>query len=225
MHYYTEFTLPPLLSGPDALNFFLAEKDAGVKTFSNRKYNYVTTEFHDKLNPEIVKIFNDRGIMPEVLEILGHVPTTQDFPCDRHLVHVDLTYSKSKGFVTLPMALTWELTDTKTTLYWWDPKHNPVIEKPVNPALLQHDWYRFGRARVFSDSDQRSALTPDQVGFELLQTYKPSKGRAFILNTAIPHSATYEPGHERRVYFSLRFPVQQIASYEAALELFKEFVV
>jgi hypothetical protein len=221
MLYNNELSLPVPLS-TQHLTEFLEEKSLGKNVFKNIKYNYITTNFYDKLAPELVAIFESLNIKPQVFWILGHLDY-QDQVYNTHLVHVDNVYDGST-YVKVPFAINWELTDTNPTLYWWDTKSDEGFEPPTNQDLLVHDWYRYGRGRLFG-SASRIAYPDKLFGYELVHKYKPIKNRAFLLNTSLPHSVTYQQGHEYRVGISLRFPISQIASYEAALEIFKDYLI
>jgi hypothetical protein len=218
MRYFKEINLP-LPVNEQVLHEFLEDKKTGNRTFNNLKYVYFRTDLRDKLNPELVELFDSLNIFPSVMQIQGHVGN-KSFCRDLHLVHVDMIHT-GESIVDVPFAINWELTDTDPTLYWWDTKDsiriNPIVK---DPALLENEWFIHGLGAHYGER-LKKVSNPADLGYDLLAEYRPIKNKAFLLNTTIPHSAVYPPGSENRVCFSLRFPIDQIPSWEIASNIFK----
>jgi len=219
--YYKEIDLP-IPVNDQILKKYLEEKNNGINTWMNLKpgYVYIKTNIRDDLNPDLVEIFDELNIFPCALNIQGHsgkIITRRT----THYVHSDMTI-KDNTLVDVPFAINWELSNTESTVFWWNVNNASRIVSTIDSRLINHDWYIHGHGAHYTAPTMKTK-DPKILGYDLLSFYRPIKNKAFLFNTSIPHSATYYSGNvENRVCFSLRFPLEQIPNWKIAVKIFSQ---
>jgi hypothetical protein len=219
---YKEINLPVPLTD-DSLLYCMNEKYNKINTFRNRSQHYVQTDVSRLLNPELLDIFDSLNLTPEVFHIFGHV-NNSNFACLDHLVHSDLMHDVNQNdkLTPVPFAINWELTDTDSTIFWWDVNGaTPIF--PLELPFIEYDWYRYGRGQHYGQYKRKSVDPETDWGYKQLEVYHPKKNRAFMFNTTVPHSSNWQAGNIDRVGFTLRFPLNQIASWEQGYKIFHQF--
>ena len=201
------------------------EKYNKINIFDGLPHHYIRTDIRDLLNPALITIFDELGLTPEVFHIFGHT-NNDKIANSKHLVHCDVMYdSKNNDQLTsVPFAINWELSDTSPTLVWWDVNSTPAVPPESDPELLKYDWHRFGRGEHFGERLVRITDPETECGYKKVAEYHPTKNRAFMFNTTIPHSSIWPAGCKDRICLSLRFRLEQISSWEAGYKIFKDYI-
>ena len=204
---------------------------AGLQTLTEMKMNGINTSSPDSnftstvedvdqyLNPDLHKVFNELNLHPNSLRLIGHV---NDFlPAWRTFVHVDQYFNFNlKKFVTVPFSINWELTEAKPVLYWWDvgnaQRHYPGANHRVANLSAIHD-----RSIQFGHWERKK----ETLHYKLLDQYNVKKDQAILLNTSVPHSSYYEVNTDSRITVSIRFPIEEIATWDEAVKIFADYLL
>jgi hypothetical protein len=197
MIYCKELNLPCPLINDRVLNKIYALKLVD----HNHPYTKIILDVNE-LNPELIQKCETVGIKPYFFVAFGLGNSGMSS------VHSDVSYNNSQ-WVDFPVAINWELTPGNTVWNWWDTGTEPGI----NP---QEEIEFSSRAYKFRGNK-------DPSGFELLHTYNVPFNRAVLYRSDIAHQITYNSTEKYRKCISVRFSLNDVPSWERALEIFQPF--
>jgi hypothetical protein len=212
--YYKELKLPTPLTN-EGFNFLLNQKISGKNTISPYKFITIFTEFEEYLNPQLKDILKELKIKPNCLKFIGHVDTNINYR--KTYVHSDIYYNNDK-FVSIPVAINWELFDVCPLLSWWDVGNTKVVYPPdiidkTNIAYVHDGGIHYGGQNNTNTSE-----------FKLLASYSMKKNQAILFNTGVTHTGEYKVTTPYRATVSIRFPVEEISTWNYAIEVFKNYL-
>ena len=190
-----------------------------------RRYLFVSTDPRTFLNETLISLFEEMQVFPESFLAFGHINDTNFETLQ--VVHSDVVY-KDDQWKKVPFALNWELEDVNSSYTWWNTQDLKEIypEKIVNrDAAYYGGAIHYGKRTTLGSTDN---LTPKEMmdiksKMVQIEKYNLKKLKPVLINTSVPHSVFYKTDAEHRTLVSLRFPLDQIPSWEAALEIFKPF--
>lgn len=203
---YKELNLPPFIKDTSTLNLLKEFK----KNKTERAYVYTTRDVKYFISDELHNIFKSLNVYPHVMVAFGHIdnPNIQH---DKPILHSDVTFEKGQ-WLNVPCALNYELTNTQATFEWWNTGtdvHLFPTQPPINIDQEYTNGVHYGK-RGNNNVSRYSC-----IGSYVLDNNHP-----ILIRPEIPHTVRYTKGYNSRVSISLRFPFEQIPTWEKALEVF-----
>jgi len=208
--FFQELKLPP------PVEVASVEEILNLKRKSEyRPYLFLTKRIERFLSKEILEVFSDINVYPDILIAFGHVDDV-DYTSSKPLIHSDIIFDESTSkWTSVPFAINWELEEIEPTLFWWDTKD---LKEIYPKEIIDNDTFKFGNGIHYG-----SRMNRDNSKMECLEKYTLKKLRSVMIRTEIPHSVSYNSGFVSRTSISLRFPLDKISSWNQALETFKPY--
>ena len=212
-------TLPAPFAGSWVIDHINECKRNRVKTRIDG-YSFIDNDL-SILNPELLEIFSSLGLKPNIMLILGHAGVT-NFQIKRHFVHADTVWHDQQ-WKKQPLAINWELTDGEAMFYWWDTEDTPEFYPlPLTPEQEKDIVFSYAKGiyygKQFTDFQSHIQENPP---YKLVDQVKIVPNAAVAINTSVPHSACATIREQSRCALSIRFPLEQIPTWEHGIELFR----
>lgn len=205
---------------PEGLEILLKKKrDKKGK----RPYMYSTGDFKDYISLDLREIFNSLKIFPDILIIFGHENDEKFQP--KAVVHSDIRFS-SDEWIDSPCAINWEITDSSADFSWWDVKGAKKFYPPPwndQQYLPPKDSDLYFERLLGSGAHYTEWLNFNSEDYSVIETGVLTKGNPILIRTDIPHSVKYS-NYKNRISISLRFPIEEISSWDGALEIFDDYI-
>jgi hypothetical protein len=208
MTFFKEVNLPYPLANSDAL------EEVYSKKISPDAWNYytasLTEDLHRLLNPQLISAFQSVGISPLCLIAIERNPVGISY------IHRDVT-PKNNQWVEAAFTINWEITPCNTTWNWYDT--TGVSEGPLPPPYtsLYH-------TALFYGVHARPERTKDSAGFQQLYSYNSKFNQATLYRIDLAHQVSYNTGTaSRRRNIGIRFSIDDISTWQQALEIFQVF--
>jgi hypothetical protein len=186
-----------------------------LKEIANSKTSYVhmVRDYESLLTPALLQFFKSLGLTPEFCSVFGHNGVKES----KIWVHTDIRYDNNH-WVRLPCGINWELVPSDTYFHWWDTKDQLECypESSDNTAWCEADGFKNGQQGIHYGHRQNM----DTSNFELIETLKYTFNVPYLVRTDIPHNVEYSTTFKHRLGLSVRFPLEQIPTWERALDLF-----
>jgi hypothetical protein len=200
----------------DPIPELMEKKEAFWKQVDNApvgvyKHLYANDEIEKYISPVLLQQLSLIKLKPALLiNFSEYGPTHQTW------LHRDLTFIEN-DWVPLEIGLNWELAPGTTTFNWYKEKHNncKVSSWPIRDEL-HCTWPRgfINGVRYFDESEL------DNIGSVTFDV-----NTAYLVRTDIPHKVVSESPGGLRKCISVRFFVQDVPTFDKALELFEPFFV
>lgn len=188
------------------------------KSLPEHHYLYISNEI-DILAPELLRIFQQLDLTPAVTIMFGFANRT-NYTDTKHIIHSDIVYHNDT-WVNQPFAIHWELSSAETNFYWWDTGDTTKCYPSENePPRLRDLRYLYARGAHYGQRDTFDILPH----FRVIESCTIPADRAIAINTSVPHSVIKTVNEQPRCGFSIRFPVEQITSWEQGLKIFKNYI-
>jgi hypothetical protein len=218
--FFQELNICPFLK-PEAEQMIIDAK----RRSKYRRYLFASTDVRTFLRKEMISLFEEMKIFPESLLAFGHINDT-NFEA-LQIVHSDVIYNDSR-WKRVPFAFNWELEDVNSSYTWWDTQDLKECfpEEIVNQTVAYYGGaVHYGKRTTIGDTVNLTSKEMKDIKSRMikLETYNLKKLKPVLINTIVPHSVFYKTDAEHRTLISLRFSLDQIPSWEAALEIFKPF--
>lgn len=184
-------------------------------TFQKKEvYVQMARNIDELLSPEILKVFADLGVTPEFCGLFGQ----KNVSSSKIWIHTDLRYVNNQ-WTKMPFGINWELVPSNSYFTWWDTKDMKECypPDPENSAWCQPDGFEYGLQGIHYGSRE----TADTGIAEPLETIKLEYQVPYLVRADIPHSVAYATRHKQRIGLSVRFPLEQVPTWERALEVFE----
>lgn len=202
--YVKELVLPPPI-----VKFKFLEKVYSKSRNNTGRITTVLPNVEKYLNPELLGVFQSIGLTPMCLVAFERPSKGLSY------IHRDITY-KNNQWQPLPFAINWELNTGSVNWNWYDntgveedPLPPPYHEK--NPNLLSHG------------VNCKLGGTKKPEGFTLLDSYQPKVNQAAMYRIDIPHQVKYTVTTNQRRNISVRFSLDDVPTWQRALEIFEVF--
>ena len=203
--YYKHLYLPDLIKSEALPELF------SMKYKQFYKYRIVLTEFRNYISKESIDFFKSLNVFPTVLILFGHVNNRLASNLNP-IIHTDIIM-QDNNFVKVPFAINYELTDAPATMSWYDTKS--AKECYPSPYETQTNEYVYGSGINYGTSKNR-----DHSGYELLDSCELNAMRPTLVRNDIPHCVTYPAGYASRLSASIRFPLNEIKTFNEAYKIF-----
>jgi hypothetical protein len=168
----------------------------------------------DILSEEILIYFKSLGLDVSMCILFSRMPFNSN-PNQKNqgIIHSDVTWNGT-SWESLYYAINYELTDSASTLSWWDVPDTPIY--PETPVKVQHS----DRLRGIHYG-KRNNLNPVISNYKLLDSVRIPKDQPVLVNTQIPHSVDYFGQATQRWGLSIRFE-QKVQNWQQGIEYFKK---
>jgi hypothetical protein len=192
---------------------------------SNEKWNnrYAITDIPKIFKSDILEIFKNLNITPYCVVIpkwkVDRGDPPQEVTTSRYCtpIHSDYFQVNTQRF-SYPCAINWELNDdAHVTWSFWNAHRdenvsyqNETFVAPIGPLPFNKTY--LGGTRF----SEKSTLL-ERVD---LQQFTP-----YLVNTSIPHCVEFNVPSQRRLALSLRFNIEDIGTWEQAVQIFKNYFV
>ena len=210
MIFYKKLNLAYPIASPDIL------EEVYSKPMSPDLWNYYTMVIKDDLqrliNPQLLSQVKSVGLVPTCLVAHERNPSGMSY------IHRDVAFQNNQ-WVKASVTINWELTPGTLEWNWYDT--TGTTEGPLPPS------YDISATPLFYGVHARPERTKDSHGFQLLHTYHTTKpNQATLYRIDLPHRISYNTNSEqRRRSIGIRFSIDDISTWQQALEIFQEFSV
>jgi hypothetical protein len=192
---------------------------------SNEKWNhrYAITDVPKIFNSDVLRIFKNLNITPYCVVIpkwkVDMIKTPQEVVTSRYCtpIHSDYFQIDDRLFV-YPCAINWELNDdAQVTWSFWKAHSNENVFYPNETFVAPIGPLPFNKTYLYGTRFKKKSTLLEQVD---LQPFTP-----YLVNTSIPHCVEFNVPSERRLALSLRFNIEDIGTWEQAVQIFKNYFV
>jgi hypothetical protein len=213
MNCYQNLNLPTNLLKPSAVDEF-DELKYGYHTRNNK--SNINTNVEDFLSEELLDAFRQQcNITPKYFLLFPSYPGQKGF------LHSDVYYEDNK-WNTVPCGINWDVGSTESIIQWHAPIE-PVEEilprfTPYDPVWREHGLNnKVSAAKFYGERDSK-----DTSKFKIIDSLIID-GNPRLFRTDIPHQVIHTNSNNisQRICISIRFGLEDISTWERALEIFK----
>jgi len=186
-------------------------------------HRYAITDVPKIFNSDVLEIFKNLNITPYCVVIpkwkVDMISTPQELTTSRFCTPIHSDYFQINGHrYSYPCAINWELNnDAYVTWSFWNAHNNENVSYQNETFAAQIGPLPFNKTYLNGTRfDEKSTLL-EQVD---LQPFTP-----YLVNTSMPHCVEFNVPSERRLALSLRFNIEDIATWEQAVQIFKNYFV
>ena len=181
---------------------------------NKHSYVHMVRDYKSLLNPALLDVLANLGLTPEFCTVFGRTSVQES----KIWAHTDIRYVDNK-WVKLPCGINWELVPSDTYFHWWDTKDAKECypESADNTEWCEPDGFPNGQQGIHYGSRQNM----DMSQFECLETLKYKFNVPYLVRADIPHSVEYKTNHKQRFGLSIRFPLDQIPTWDRAVEVLR----
>lgn len=224
-HKELNLSIPPIADSA-ILDKMRLQKYSQTKDASDlhRAYCFGFTNVNDIINPELLDLFKTMNIKPKTMCMFGSQKTAKF----RTPVHGDIYHESTEVWKSWPAGINYEISLNDVDWYFYDTnghEETPVVTYSKKEMIQNYPQTLAAGSRWGNDSvfDQSNV---DELGFKLLETYKVKSNTYYLNRVEIPHSVESEclSGNER-ISVQIKFNIQDIPTWDRALEVFKPFIV
>jgi len=169
---------------------------------------YLSDDIQNTLSSELLNQLQSIGLTPAVVVNFSEHGKTYETP-----IHSDLTlYNDS--WVPMPFGINWELAAGVTIFNWYDNKGHFYTAPRYKDETTA--WPRC----MLNGTRYRPTQLRD---FEKIDSVRLLPTTAYLVRTDMPHQVVSESPGGLRIAISIRFPLDQVGSWQQALEVFRPF--
>ena len=195
---------------------------ATILKLCNNHQNYVGVieNPNEMISDELLLFLKDLSLVPNLALVFTSSKSEQSPGISprsgKVWVHTDLLWS-SDQWCKIPCGINWELTPSVTEFIWWDTKD-------AEECYPENELY--GRKKTFQGIHYGNRNNIEFSDFEKLESVQLRMDAPCLVRTDIPHSVTYQSTSSLpRIGLSLRFPLEQIPTWERAVEIFRPVTI
>jgi hypothetical protein len=177
-------------------------------------YIYALEDYELFISDELKTIFNQLNVFPEAMLFFVDFSTRKSR--QKNWIHSDIVNVNNEQWVKVPFALNFELTKSKVVFNWFE---NINDLKEVMPQTFEADL----RSKWSSGIHYEYHGNGDTSQFASIDSYEMTSPA--LVRTNIPHNVSFEKVSQYRLGLSFRFPQNQLATIEAAAEVFSQHSV
>lgn len=206
---YRQLTgLPKPVVG-NAVNIRIAEKTSYVQMI--RSYESV-------LSTKLLDFFKQLGLTPAFCTLFG-----EQYKQESGIwIHSDILW-KDNTWIKLPFGINWELIPSETYFSWWDTGSLSECypDSLENTSWCQTDGFEFGQQGIHYGYRENNSAE----GCTLVEQLKMQFMTPYLVRADVPHSVEYKTTYKHRIGISVRFPVEQVSTWETALNIFEPYFI
>ena len=193
------------------------------KKQGQHKYYTIIDNINQYLNPEITKIFHNLKIRTKYVVLFGI--NTQELPYNT-TIHHDTEVNEHTGeWHDVPCAINWELSSSVSVMSWYDTLNFPAVDARWRDTSL--GTFINGKYSLPAGTSYKSSNNRDPSDFILLESCQLIKGKPILVRTDVPHQVITPVVPNLtvpRLCLSIRFEIEDIKSWDHALEVFFKFI-
>lgn len=206
---YKQLTLTGLSLIGDSVERLMEEKIEFNKIAERLSpHVHVSDDIQNTLSSELLNQLRSIGLTPAIVVNFSECGETYETP-----IHSDVTLYND-NWVPMPFGINWELAEGTTIFNWYDNKGNYCVYPGHRVEGIS--WPR----RMLNGTRYHPSKLVD---FEKIDSVRLLPNTAYLVRTDIPHQVISESPGGLRIAISIRFPLDQVGSWEQALEIFKPF--
>ena len=200
----------------DPMPELMAKKEEFWKQVDNApvgvyKHLYANDDIEKYISPVLLSLLNQLNIKPAILINFSEYGDTHET-----WLHRDLTWL-GDDWIPLEFGLNWELAPGKTTFNWY-------TEKSGSDVCNTSAWpQRIGLANTWPRSFINGVRYYDENQLRKIGSLTFDINTAYLVRTDIPHKVVSESPYGWRKCISVRFFVQDVPTFNKALEIFEPF--
>lgn len=181
------------------------------------QYVHMIDDWNSLLGPNIKKLFNNLNLTPQFVSLFGK----QQLAEQKIWIHTDILW-KDNQWIKLPFGINWELYPSDTYFNWWDTKDQTECYPPSidNSTWSQATNTKFRQQGIHYGTRENY----DFHNSEIIETLKFEPNTAYLVRADVPHNVEYKTDNIHRIGISIRFPVEQIATWQQALSTFDPYI-
>lgn len=181
-----------------------------LTAYTQNEYNFFE-DLDNFLAPELLEQFKRIGLTPSVAIVFSLNYSSRTEEDSSRFVHSDLTWNNNR-WQSVPFGINWELnSDVSSTVSWYDVsgciQHLPPAD-PVHPWTHLSGIFYQGSPRVI-----------EQARIDSRQNSSP-----VLFNTSVPHAVSFATTAPYRCGLSVRFSLDQVATWDSAVNKFQDFI-
>jgi hypothetical protein len=169
---------------------------------------YLSDDIQNTLSSELLDQLQSIDLTPAVIVNFSEHGKTYETP-----VHNDLTLYNN-NWVPMPFGINWELAAGITMFNWYNNKGHLYIAPSYKDETTA--WPR----SMLNGTRYHPKYLRD---FEKIDSVRLLPNTAYLVRTDMPHQVVSESLGGLRIALSMRFPLDQVGSWEQALEVFRPF--
>ena len=209
MYRYLSLSSDPLREGVNADNLEQLARELSGNTRPNVYKEYCVADYASILNTQVIAEFAQLGLTPKFVVVwanqLAHRPITHA------MIHTDLTWHDS-AWATVPCGVNWELSEGSAEFYWLANRDQELVYPP-------EDGLRLFNAIHYGERGLRGGYS----NFDLVASARITS--PMLVRTDVPHSVAFDRATStKRINISVRFGLEQINSWESAVDIFSTVV-
>jgi hypothetical protein len=204
---YRQLTgLPKPVVG-NAVNIRIGEKQSYVQ---------MVRDYETVLSAKLLEFFQQLGLTPSFCSLFGEQHKQES----GIWIHSDILW-KDDRWVKLPFGINWELIPSDTHFSWWDTGtlEECYPESTANTEWCQTDGFEFGQQGIHYGARENNSAE----GCECIEQLKMEFMTPYLVRADVAHSVEYTTTYKHRIGVSVRFPVEQVPTWERALEIFEPY--
>jgi hypothetical protein len=216
--FFKPINLPFPLNSDEVLVDLIKFKKQG-----QHPYYTIIDNINQYLNSEIIEIFHSLKIRTKYVILFG--TDTQGLPFNT-TIHHDTEVNENTGeWHDVPCAINWELSSSVSTMSWYDTLNFPAIDSLWRDTTL--GTFINGKYSLPAGTAYKSSTDRDPSDFILLESCQLIKGKPILVRTDVPHQVITPAVTNLtvpRLCLSIRFEIEDIKSWDHALEVFFKFI-
>jgi hypothetical protein len=175
------------------------------------KHLYANDEIERYISPVLLQQLNLINLKPALL-----INFSEYGPTHETWLHRDLTFING-DWTPLEFGLNWELSPGTTTFNWYTEKSDNCKTSPWPLRDELHSTWPRGFINGVRYFDETELQHVGAVTFDI--------NTAYIVRTDIPHKVVSESPNGLRKCISIRFFVQDVPTFDKAIEIFQPYLV
>jgi hypothetical protein len=175
--------------------------------YTQNEYNFFE-DLDNFLAPGLLEQFKRIGLIPNLAIVFSLNYSSRSEEDSSRFVHSDQTWHNG-NWKNVPFGVNWELnSDVSSTVSWYDVNG---CTQHLPPADHVHPYAHLGG--IFY---QGSPRVIEQVTIDSKQDFSP-----ILFNTSVPHAVSFATSASYRCGLSVRFGLDQIATWDSAVKKFE----
>lgn len=212
---YKRLTLPnnPLADTNFDLTKFIESR---APVHPARSYNKIDN-IEELLSSELLEQLKEINLKPSFAIVFASKYNGTD---EQALIHYDLTLHNN-DWVSVPVAINWELNSTiYSSIKWYDTTGltgKVLVESPPSHHL---NVFHYGFVNEYLNRDDK---IPPKIIDEAIVDSENDRSPV-LFNTSCAHTVSYSTPEAARAVLSLRFNLDDIPSWDDAVNKFQNFI-
>lgn len=169
------------------------------------------------INEDIISLFNSLNLNPNMIILFSSIYKVRSL--DQIIVHTDL-YKKNNTWVKPVCSVNWELGPTDSEICWFDTSE--CIEDLIDENKTKDYPNNLFYGKTYRTNEKNSL----PIGAKLIESVQLSFSSFPILfRTDIAHGVSYKTNSVSRFVVSVRFDIDEISTWDQAIDIFSKHII